>query len=455
MTDQVEQKVHLNGIHGRKGSYLLSLSEREILEAALKQTIPENFKELEARYTRKQIEEESGSFEIAFGRDPNKLSQAGWGIIFPGTLTAPVRDGLVEALHPLLALRKEQANWDAEELYKEYITPEEGAGKGESALNWMKRHGATPGTVNPKIIPYYLLLVGSPQEIPLGFQYELDATYLVGRLYFGKQLANGAETYDLDAYARYAERVVAAEQGQLKLPRRAVFFGPAHEGDSATQQSSADLIVPLYNELSQNYTEQGWQIEHVNTGDSTRSRLLELLGEKDAPALLFTASHGVGFDVGDPEQEKLQGALLCQDFSQVGMAMERDYYVAGEDILDDFSLHGLISFHFACFGAGTPYKDNFYHRTGNVPEQIAKRDFLAALPSRLLSHPRGGALAVCGHVDRAWTYTFKWGKQAKQQTETFRSTLARMLSGADRGPGLRRYQYALRPDRGQPAAAAR
>jgi hypothetical protein len=429
MTNQVEQIVHLNGIHGRKGSYLLSLSEREILEAARKQTIPEaTYQELKARYTSQQLAEESGSFELAFGRDPNILSQAGWAVIFPATLTTQVRDGLVEALKPLLAWRKEQSNGGAEELYKEYITPEEGVGKGESALNWMKRHGATPGTVNPNFIPYYLLLVGSPQEIPLAFQYELDATYLVGRLFFGKRLANGAETYDLEDYARYAARVVAAEKGQLKLPRRAVFFGPAHKGDSATQQSSTELIAPLYTELSQNYANQGWQIEHVQPADSKRDRLLELMGARDAPALLFTASHGLGFDVDDPEQEKLQGAVLCQDFEQVGMAMERDYYVAGEDILDDFSLHGLITFHFACFGAGTPLKDNFYHRTGNVPEQIAKRDFLAALPTRLLSHPRGGALAVCGHIDRAWTYSFKWG-QAKQQTETFRSTIARLLSG--------------------------
>ena len=88
MTNQVEQIVHLNGIHGRKGSYLLSLSEREILEAARKQTIPEaTYQELKARYTSQQLAEESGSFELAFGRDPNILSQAGWAVIFPATLT--------------------------------------------------------------------------------------------------------------------------------------------------------------------------------------------------------------------------------------------------------------------------------------------------------------------------------------------------------------------------------
>jgi hypothetical protein len=131
-----------------------------------------------------------------------------------------------------------------------------------------------------------------------------------------------------------------------------------------------------------------------------------------------------GWPKGDPRQLTAQGALLCQDWSGFG-PVQPAHYVAAADLGPEFDFRGLVAFVFACYGAGTPRFDNFLQNPAVGPQEIAERAFVSALSRRLLA---GGALAVVGHIERAWGYSIQVPKVGAQLLP-FRNFLGRVMSG--------------------------
>lgn len=87
---------------------------------------------------------------------------------------------------------------------------------------------------------------------------------------------------------------MTAESGRFVIPRRAVLFGPRNLGDLATEQCQDKLFVPLLAQLMRD-KQPDWTLQAIGKVDAVKARLGRLLGGDETPALLFTASHGMGF----------------------------------------------------------------------------------------------------------------------------------------------------------------
>ncbi len=312
-----EDLLYFNGVNGATGDYgLPPMSGDQLSEFLQGAAQPEELGELRFRHGQK----EEGHFGVKEGVDPKKLDESGWGVIFAHDADPAVE----EALAPLLELRSEQAG----EHYRCY-RGSDGHRPGEAKAKFLARHGAGPGPADPAKVPYYLLIVGSPEKIPYRFQSQIDVQYAVGRLHFE----------NVEEYANYADSVVAAESGKVALPRRMSFFGVENEGDKATRLSTRHLVGPLAEYLRKEAAgkDTGWQIEAFVKEEADKARLAALLGGAETPALLFTASHGMEYPKGDPRQLPHQGALLCQDWPGMEAwrgkgAIPQDFYFAGDDL---------------------------------------------------------------------------------------------------------------------------
>ena len=357
------------------------------------------------------------SFALSGDFEASDLSQVGWGVIFAPDVDQKIK----EALRPLLEHREKQVEDAPFVVY-------EGASAylpGETASAWLARHKVRLDVVNPdKGVPYYLLIVGSPAAISFEFQYGLDLYWAVGRLWFDTPVE----------FERYAQGVIDYETAAtVSTSREVALFATEHDFDEATQLFMRCVANPLANgeglKPSPLGKKQKFGLKQIFGEDATKSALADCYRGSAAagpPALLFSGTHGMQFDMGDEQQTRNQGALVCADWTGFG-SITKDAWFGVEDVPVDAKLRGMIHFMFACHGGGCTQFDNF-DRLETKPKQIAEKPFIAALPQYLLAHPNGGALACLAHVERAWAFSFQ-SDRGGSQTQGFRDVIARLLRG--------------------------
>lgn len=339
------------------------------------------------------------------GVEPEDLAQAGWAVIWGPDVTPEIR----KQLRPLVEARMGEAG----DLGKEYQV-----GDRPVPLHFLEKEGVVAGKIDPKKLPYYLLVVGDPARLPFEFQYRIDLQHAVGRLHF----QNDAD------YGTYANAVLKAESLSGE-GREASVWATDIEGDQNCQWMLNSLVRPVVSGL------QAWQkvrglYATRRTADGRKATLFQEL--TSPPAFLFTASHGMVFSKATDEvRAQLQGSLLCDDWKPKEGPPGPDVYFSAKDLqrpdLTRLDLQGLIVCHFACFSAGCSEHDPLEKGLLGKGKRQHSQAFVSALSQKLLTC---GAQAVLGHVDRTWETTFSWKTpEAGDQNHVLLSTLKQLLEG--------------------------
>lgn len=344
------------------------------------------------------------SFEIRNIPNLNNPSEVGWALLLPPE--GPETREIAGCLAPLVQHRNGKVIFgklDEEWIENEYTYKPE----------------------NDR--PYYILLAGSPSTIPFSFQYLLDTHAAVGRLTFDK----------LEEYEVYAKKVVDYEKStSTGVERHAIVFAPALEGDVTyfSKTYMADVLVKIIQT-------KNIPVTYLSAGGATLSNFISTTkgdATRPSPALIYTASHGLAVPGGIQNEEvrrRLQGAICCQDYDG------NEGLFSADQVPSEPYLYGSIVFTFACYGAGTPRRSDFFHWI-NQPSLLdccPQEDFVAALPRRLLAHP-GGPFAFFGHIDPAWLYSFvSPTKGYGARMGTFTQAIEQLLDGYTIGYAVKKF----------------
>lgn len=301
---------------------------------------------------------------------------AGWTFLVNGD--DPSVNDIIRTIHPLAEHRK----------MSDPTSPL--VFNNEAEEDWRWWIGENYRSPDVEEIPHYILIVAGPAFVPFRFQAFLDIVASVGRVYFDSM-------NDLDAYVK---KIIRLEKADAPVVDRTVlFFAPDGGPDDPTFFSRLHMAEPL-SEYTR--TDLGLNTQDIVRDEATKQRLSNACNASN-PALVYTASHGVGAQNESLDiQKRYNGAICCQGFDvNPGMM---NLFSADDISYDAPFLEGSVFFQFACFGYGTPAYSDFMHWFGQ-PELNSEEDFIAALPKKLLAHPRG-PIGYIGHVDATWLHGF-------------------------------------------------
>ena len=332
---------------------------------------------------------------------------AGWTILI--NAKDPQKEEILQSLAPLAEHR------GMEDPYSPLLYHDEAV---DEWFNWL---GENYSSSNKKRKAHYILIAGGPEQVPFLFQSILSTVASVGRVAFDS----------LNDLKTYVEKVIRLETAESPtVEKETIFFAPDYGIQDPTYYSCHYMVEPLAEAVKE---ELSFKTQTILGKQATKERLQDAL-RSSKPALVFTASHGLGApDEPFETQKRINGAICCQRLA--GQSKEDWLYKADDVPVDEPFLEGAGIFQFACYGYGTPAQSDFAHWDPRISKLNAPADFIAALPKQLLAHPRG-PLTYVGHVDVALLHGFTdpnnpvpaLGERWNERIKPFLQSIIRMLS---------------------------
>jgi len=423
----------------------------------------------------------------AFGdqtRDASLLAERRWGLVLPAA--EPLRGQLLSAIEPLIRVRAAQQGIDQATLLRElsYIAPADPYLPPTRAADWYRHTIAESDADDSQRRgelerPDYLLVLGDLHQVSENITSVLCSYgHFVGRLAFSDEAGQPR----LVEYRQYAEKAAAAAdrdgptpddeedaenddrsepaRGAEGLKPRRARLHYVSDGTDATELAHELLLSPLISRLGQPGKKGSAQdLNPMQAAALYNSDDLLNSARALSSSVLFTVSHGYGgprAGYGSPaEQRRQQGALTF-----ASTAPGRGRRLSGDDLraLRTPFLPGGVWFMLACYGAGTPAESQFYHWLASRRDRLddearwvlrslpapAQRQpdshpFIAALPQAALAQP-DGPLAIIGHLDLAWSYSFvenpESGDAERGDYDHFETLVRSLLRGARVGSAL-------------------
>lgn len=226
--------------------------------------------------------------------------------------------------------------------------------------------GQSPIGLGRECIPRYLLIVGTPEEVPWELQYVLNAYYAVGRLHL---VGDELENYVTALRSGWADSAARSEN--------AVIWAVNQGAGDITELMRDAIASKVFAKLSNDSDLAGGTRFLDGPGAATASLLADALSETK-PGLVVTTSHWQTYPLDNMELlgDNL-GLLVDQDYASVLVA----------DLLAGWQPDGTIWYAHACCSAGSNNETLFdgLVQEGSEVDRILKG--VATLGSRVAPLP--------------------------------------------------------------------